>query len=73
MLPKMTQEISPSQGRYLHTGQNKHRINVHTDIYALSVIRTYDLSVGTSEGSSCPRPRRQCDQPNIYVLFQNNY
>jgi hypothetical protein len=23
-------EINPSQGRYLHTGQHKHRINVHT-------------------------------------------
>jgi hypothetical protein len=22
-------EISPSQGRYLHTGQHKHRINAH--------------------------------------------
>jgi hypothetical protein len=28
--------ISPSQGRYLHTGQHKHRINAHTDIHALS-------------------------------------
>jgi hypothetical protein len=26
--------ISPSQGRYLHTGQYKHRINAHTDIHA---------------------------------------
>jgi hypothetical protein len=28
--------ISPSQGRYLHTGQHKHRTNAHTDIHALS-------------------------------------
>jgi hypothetical protein len=35
--------FSPSQGRYLHTRQHKHRINVHTsDIHALSGIRTHD-------------------------------
>jgi hypothetical protein len=28
--------ISPSQGRYLHTGQHKHRLNAHIDIHALS-------------------------------------
>jgi hypothetical protein len=27
--------ISPSQGRYLHTEQHKHRINGHTGIHAL--------------------------------------
>jgi hypothetical protein len=27
--------VCPSQGRYLHTGQHKHRINAHTDIHAL--------------------------------------
>jgi hypothetical protein len=26
--------ISPSQGRYLHTEQHKHRINAHTYIHA---------------------------------------
>jgi hypothetical protein len=41
--------ISPSQGRYLHTQQHKHRINAHTDIYALSGIRTHDPSVRASE------------------------
>jgi hypothetical protein len=35
--------ISPSPGRYLHTGQRKHRIN--TDIRASSGIRTHDPSV----------------------------
>jgi hypothetical protein len=34
--------ISPSPGRYLPTGQYKHRINAHTDIHALSGIRTHD-------------------------------
>jgi hypothetical protein len=37
--------ISPSQGRYLHTEQHKHRINAHTNIHALSGIRTHDPSV----------------------------
>jgi hypothetical protein len=37
--------ISPSQDRYLHTGQRKHGINAHTDIHALSGIRTHDPSV----------------------------
>jgi hypothetical protein len=37
--------ISPSQGRYLHTGQDEHRINAHTDIHALSGIGTHDPSV----------------------------
>jgi hypothetical protein len=54
--------ISPSQGRYLHTGEHKHRINAHTDIYALSGIRTHDPSVRASEDSSCPRPRGHYDQ-----------
>jgi hypothetical protein len=47
--------ISPSQGRYLHAGQHKHRINAHTDIYAMSGIRTHDPSVRVSEDSSCLR------------------
>jgi hypothetical protein len=36
--------ISPSQGRYLHAGQHKHRINAYTDIRILSWIRTHDRS-----------------------------
>jgi hypothetical protein len=39
--------ISPSQSRYLNTGQYKHRINAHTDILALSGIRTHDPRVRT--------------------------
>jgi hypothetical protein len=45
--------ISPSQGRYLHTRQHKHRINTYTDIHALSGIRSHDPSVRASEDSSC--------------------
>jgi hypothetical protein len=54
--------ISPSQGRYLHAGQHKHRINVHTDIGALNGIRTHDPSVRASKDSSCLRPRGHCDR-----------
>jgi hypothetical protein len=39
--------ISPSQDRYLHSGQHKHRINA--DIHALSGIRTQDPSVRERE------------------------
>jgi hypothetical protein len=49
--------IIPSQGRYLHTGQHKHRINVHTDIHALSGIRTDDPSFRGRDDSSCLRHR----------------
>jgi hypothetical protein len=40
--------MSPSQGRYLHTGQDKHRINAHTDTHALSGILSHDPSVRAS-------------------------
>jgi hypothetical protein len=56
--------ISLSQGRYLHTGQYKHRINAHTDIHALSEFRKHDPSVRESEDSSCLRPHCHCDQQN---------
>jgi hypothetical protein len=57
--------ISPSQGRYLHTGWHKHRINVHTDIHALSWIRTHDPSVQASE--ECLRPRGHSDWLVQYI------
>jgi hypothetical protein len=53
--------ISPSQGRYLHTGQHKHRIN------ALSGIRTHDPSVRASEDSSSLRPR--CHRVRPYCVY----
>jgi hypothetical protein len=53
--------ISSSQGRYLHTGHHKHRINAYTDIHALSGIRAHDPSVRASEDSSCLRSRGHCD------------
>jgi hypothetical protein len=58
--------ISPSQGRYLHTRQHKHRIDANTDIHALSGIRTNDPSVRASEGSSCLRLRGHRDRPLIW-------
>jgi hypothetical protein len=55
--------ISPSQGRYLHTKQHRHRLKAHnTDIHDLSGIRTHDPSVRVSEDSSCLRPRGHCDR-----------
>jgi hypothetical protein len=46
----------PSQGRYLHTRQQKHRINAYTDIHALSGIRTHYPSLRAIEDSSCLKP-----------------
>jgi hypothetical protein len=54
--------ISPSQGRYLHTEQHKHRINAHTGIHASSGFRTHNPSVRAGEDSSCLRPRGHCDR-----------
>jgi Mn2+/Fe2+ NRAMP family transporter len=54
--------ISPSQGRYLYAAQHKHKISPHTNIHALSGIRTHDPSVRASEESSCLRTRGYCDR-----------
>jgi hypothetical protein len=43
-------EISPSQGRYIHT-EHKHRINAH--IHASSGIRTHDPNFREGEDGSC--------------------
>jgi hypothetical protein len=43
--------ISPSEGRYLNTGQHKHTINAYTPN-----IRTHDPSIRASEDSSCLKP-----------------
>jgi hypothetical protein len=47
--------INLSQGLYLHTGQLKHRINVHTNIHAEGGIWTHYHSVWVSKDSSCLR------------------
>jgi hypothetical protein len=64
--------ISPSQGRYLHTEQHKHRINAHTDNHALSGIRIHDPSNRASEDSSCLRQRGHCDRLNEHIRAINN-
>jgi hypothetical protein len=61
--------ISLSQGRYLYTGQHKHRINAHTDIHTLNGIRTHDPSVRASEDSSCLRQHGHCDRQFITVYI----
>jgi hypothetical protein len=43
--------IRKSQGRYLHTGQHKYRINAHRYIHTWSGIRTHDPSVRAKEVS----------------------
>jgi hypothetical protein len=58
--------ISPSRGRYLNTGQHKHKLT-HTDIHASSGIRTHDPSVLASEDTSCLRLRGYCDRLNVEV------
>jgi hypothetical protein len=54
-------EISPSEGRYLHIEQHKHR-KTYTDIHVSWDIRTHDPSVWASEASSCVRPRGHCNR-----------
>jgi hypothetical protein len=55
-----------------NTGQHKHRINEHTDIHALSGIRTHESSVRVSEGSSCLKLRGHCYRPVlIYVHLKS--
>jgi hypothetical protein len=60
--------ISPSQGRYLHTVQHKHRIKAHTQ--AFSGIRTHDPSVRASGDSSCLRPHGHCHRLRVTFLHQ---
>jgi hypothetical protein len=60
----LEREIIPSQGHYQHT-EHKHRKNAHTDIHALSGIRTHNPSVLASEDSSCLRPRGHFDRPTL--------
>jgi hypothetical protein len=57
--------ISPSQGRYLHTRQHKHRMDAHTNIRALSGIRTHNPSVRANEDSSCLRPHGHSHRQNL--------
>jgi hypothetical protein len=57
--------------------QHKHRINAHTDIHALSGIRTRNPRVRASEDSSCLRPRGHCDRRRgfgtVRIVQENNF
>jgi hypothetical protein len=57
--------------RHNNTKHNK----AHTDIHALSGIRTPDLSVGAGEDGSCLTPRGHCERPtpiwNLRVLIKS--
>jgi hypothetical protein len=68
-----TQTVGPSQGRYLDTGQYKHRINAYTNIHAFNGIRTHDPNVRAREDSLCPRPRSHCDRQNTIILHTYIY
>jgi hypothetical protein len=54
--------ISLSQGRYLHTGQSKHRINAHR-YPCLKLDWNPRSHVRASKDSSCLRPRGHGDRP----------
>jgi hypothetical protein len=60
--------MSPSQGLYLNTEEDKQRTNAHNkDIHVLSGIQTHDPSVRASEDSSFFRRHSHCDRRLKYV------
>jgi hypothetical protein len=52
--------------RPLPTHRTTQTEQTHTDIHALSGIRTHDYSVRTGEDGSCLRPRGHCDRQSSY-------
>jgi hypothetical protein len=52
----LVQEISQSQGRFIH------REYMHTNIHTSIRIRTHDPSVRAAEDCSCLRPSGNCDR-----------
>jgi hypothetical protein len=62
--------ISPSQCRYVHTGQHKHRTNAHK-YPCLKRDRTHDPSARAGEDSWCPRTRGHCGRHNS-TLYEYN-
>jgi hypothetical protein len=64
--------ISPPQGRYLHTGQHKQRINAHTDISGFSGIRTHDPRARTSEDSASDRGATVIGPTTLYGIILYN-
>jgi hypothetical protein len=63
--------ISPLEGRYLHRGQHKHRINAHKHINTSSGIRTHDPSVRPIEDCSCLRPHSHRNRLTIDKTLNN--
>jgi hypothetical protein len=62
--------ISSSQGLYLNTGQQKHRINTHMpNVHALCGIRTHDPGFRTSENSACLRQFGYRDRQTVKSQF----
>jgi hypothetical protein len=57
--------ISPSQGRYLHTKEHKHRVNAQTSMPRVG----FELTAG--EDGSCIRQRDHCDR-HIYIYVYIN-
>jgi hypothetical protein len=53
--------ISPSQGRYLKTGQHKHRINAHTNQIPMPWVG-FESKIRTREDISCLRLRGYSDR-----------
>jgi hypothetical protein len=64
---------SPSQGRYLHAGQHRHRIKAHTNIHVSSGIRTHELRFQASEDSSCLRPCGHTERLPLCIELSNIY
>jgi hypothetical protein len=58
--------ISPSQGRYLHIEQHKHRINAK-DNHAFSGIRTHDPTV--RENEALDRGTTVINNISVLILF----
>jgi hypothetical protein len=61
--------ISPSLGRYLHTGQHIHRLRAY--IHPYSGIRTHDPSICTGEDNPCLRPHDRCERLNGHFPLAN--
>jgi hypothetical protein len=57
--------ISPSQGRYLHTGQHKHRINTQTSMPWVG----FEPTIATFEQAKTARPLWSAHQHLVINLF----
>jgi hypothetical protein len=68
--------ISPLQGRYLNTGQHKHRINAYTHQIFMSrvgVEPTIPASEWENRVHALVRPRGHCDRQSIYFMVHWPY